>query len=151
MKILIIDIQGFKIGNNKFSLKELAAYDGKLISHFVFRRPFPFHHLNEDLQKQANWLMKNHHCIDWNEGFIPQHEVKNIIHRLTSDTDVIYVKGREKKDILETLTKTAVIEFDEQPALNPTQVNCFFHSKMHCMCALSNVYDLYNNHIINID
>lgn len=48
-----MDIQGFKIENNKFIVKEFAAYDGVRISHYIFKPPFPLKMLSPDLYKQA--------------------------------------------------------------------------------------------------
>jgi hypothetical protein len=150
IKILVVDIQGFKLEKNKFIPKELAAYDGKQFSHYIFNPPFSFNHLSKELKQQAEWLMKNHHCIDWNEGFTPHHQFKSILNRLTLNVDIIYVKGGEKKKYL-PLEKISIMEFEEQPALKPQKPMCFYHSKPECMCALTNVFQLYNNFIMNID
>ena len=55
MKQLVVDVQGFKIENNKFISKELAAYDGRKICHYVFKPPFNLNQLPPNLTKEANW------------------------------------------------------------------------------------------------
>lgn len=141
---LVMDIQGFKIENNKFITKELAAYDGFHISHHVFKQPFEISLLPPDLHKQAIWLMKNHHCIQWNQGFTPLHKFSDIVKSLTAKCECVYVKGEEKMNIIRKYSSKPVIELDEYPALLPDKPQCFFHSKKHCVCALSNAFYLYN-------
>lgn len=145
---LIVDIQGFKTSDKTFTPKELAAYDGNSICHYIFRPPFPFNVLPQHLQKQASWLMDNHHCIDWDEGFTPAYQFPRILRRLLRNAEVIYVKGREKVTFLKRYTDKSFVEIEEQPALTPTQPACMCHTKPLCYCALSNVYHLYNHYVM---
>lgn len=145
---MIIDVQFFKIGNNTYMPKELAAYNGSAVSHYVFRRPFQFCLLPEPLQKQATWLMNNHHCIDWDEGFTPTFQFRIIIERVLRDADEVYVKGSEKASFLRKYTDKPILEIEERPPLSPSQPACIYHSKSICYCALSNVYHLYNHYVM---
>lgn len=145
---LVLDIQGFKIEKNKFIAKELAAFDGKRISHFVFRPPFPLDYLPPTYHKQATWLMNNHHCISWEDGFTPLHKFRGIVQWLTEDSDVVYVKGKEKATYVKQFATTPVIELEEQPNITTSEPSCFFHTKEKCICALSNVYSLYDNNFM---
>jgi hypothetical protein len=146
---LVLDVQCFKRENNKFMAKELAAYDGEKISHFVFKPPFPFEMLSHDLQKQANWLTRNHHGIDWSSGSIPMHLFGDIMQDITTSADRIYVKGREKADYLRKFIPKPIIEFDEEPALSKGAPRCFYHSNNFCMCALTNVFYLHEHFIMS--
>lgn len=148
---VIVDVQGFKISPKTFSPKELATYDGKLISHYIFRAPFRFQDLPHDLQKQANWLMNNHHCIDWNEGFTPVFQFRHILERAIQDADVVYVKGGEKASYLRKYSSKPIIEIEEQPALSRSPPACMHHLCSPCYCALSNVYHLYHTYVMNQD
>lgn len=145
---LIVDIQGFKTNDKTFTPKELAAYNGNSISHYIFKPPFPFDALPLHLQKQASWLMANHHSIDWDEGFTPAFLFPKILRRLLQDVEIIYMKGREKVSFLKGYTNKPIIEIEEQPALSPTQPSCMHHMKPVCYCALSNVYHLYNHYVM---
>lgn len=146
--LLILDVQGFKVEKNKFIVKEMAAYDGKKICHYIFKPPFPLKLLSPDLQKQANWLTKNYHGIHWNEGFTPLHHFKKIIQDLTDSVESIYVKGKEKADYIRQFIFKPIIEFDEQPSLVMSNPKCFYHLKPNCICAISNVYYLYETFIM---
>lgn len=146
---LVLDVQGFKRENNKFMAKELAAYDGERICHFVFKAPFPFDMLSLDLQKQARWLTDNHHGIQWNSGSIPFHLFNKIIEELSFPADRVYVKGREKATYLQQFISLPIIEFPEEPALKKSVPRCFYHSLNNCICALSNVFFLYENFVMD--
>jgi hypothetical protein len=69
--MVLIDIQGFKITNNKFIPKELAILKNNKMAYYVFAPPFPSTLLPDDVQYQIKWLSKNHHCIKWDIGFVP--------------------------------------------------------------------------------
>lgn len=149
MKRLVVDIQGFKIENNKFIPKELAAYDGEKTCHYIFKPPFNIKHLSMDVYKQALWLIKNHHCISWQQGFTPVYKFGEIVNQIMDKADIVFVKGREKLDYVKNYTLKPVLELYENPALEPTSPKCFYHLKSPCICALTNVYYLYNNFLMN--
>lgn len=146
---LILDIQGFKDENNKFIPKELAAYDGDKINHHVFKQPFSMDLLSPEAYNQALWLMKYHHCICWKSGHTPVHHFSTIIKTLTDDFEFVYVKGREKADYIKKYCNKTIIEIDEQPILVKTAPKCFYHSNSPAMCALSNVFFLYDTFFMN--
>lgn len=145
---IVLDVQGFITADKRFTPKELATYDGATISHHVFKPPFPFDRLPSKFQQQAVWLMNNHHCIPWSEGFTPTHHFADILNRLLKNADFVYVKGREKAEFIRHYTNKPVIEIEEHPALTPTKAACMSHSKSVCYCALSNVYYLYRFYIM---
>lgn len=146
---VVIDLQGFKIENNHFIVKEFAAYDGNKLSHFVFKPPFRMDRLPPHLQKQVVWLTENHHAIKWKDGFVPLHKFFDILHYITDKYDRVYVKGKEKAEyVKKLLLSKPVIELDEQPSLQQGEPNCLFHSKMFCMCALTNVFYLYDKFLM---
>jgi hypothetical protein len=145
---LVLDIQCFKREHNKFVVKELAAYDGEKMSHFLFKQPFPIGMLPHDLQKQVHWLSKHHHCIEWTSGYTPYYYLGDILRDLTSGVDRVYVKGKEKAHYLQKLISKPVIEFDEEPALGKGKPKCFYHSNDFCYCALNIVFHLYENFVM---
>lgn len=148
---VVVDVQCFKMAENKFLPKELAAYDGHGVSHYIFRPPFPFSTLPQNFQEQANWLMNNHHCIHWDEGFTPVHMFPKILQRLVRHADVVYVKGHEKTTFLRNYIKQRVIKIEERPALSASTPYCMHHLKSPCYCALSNVYHLHQHYVMEVD
>lgn len=145
--MLVVDIQGFKIENNEFIVKELAGYDGVKMCHYIFKPPYPLKLLSPDIEKQVTWLTRNHHCIKWNDGFTPLHMFGQIIQNLTSEADYVYIKGNEKANYIRHFISKPVLELAEQPTLKKSIPKCFYHSNKKCMCALTNVYYLYENFI----
>ncbi|CAH2014170.1 unnamed protein product [Acanthoscelides obtectus] len=128
---------------------EHAGYDGQQIRHHVFKPPFALDLLPPDLQTQATWLMQHHHCINWNSGFTPLHTFPKIMDELTKHADRIFFKGIEQANCLRRFSRKPVIEFAEQPRLEPASSACFYHSKPITMCTLSNVFYLYKNFIMS--
>uniref|UniRef100_V5GGY8 Uncharacterized protein n=1 Tax=Anoplophora glabripennis TaxID=217634 RepID=V5GGY8_ANOGL len=145
---LILDMQGFKVEQNRFIVKELAAYDGTKTAHYIFKAPFSVKLLSPDLQKQVTWLTNNYHCLNWNEGYTPFHKFSNIMKELMEKKDVIYVKGKEKADYVRQYSPTVVYELEEHPPLQIAEARCFYHKKSKCMCALTNVFYLYETFIM---
>lgn len=146
MNPIIIDLQSFTTDNNKFIPKELAAYNGYEICHYVFKPPFPFDMLKLNYQRSAKWLIKNYHSINWQTGFTDLHQFQNIMYDLSKKADTIYVKGKEKADYIQKFTNKIVVEMDEHPAIIHQKAMCFYHNNTNkCVCALTNVHYLYNN------
>lgn len=140
---LILDIQGFMAGKDKFIIKEFAAYNGNYVCHHVFKPPFLFACLAFEYQKQAKWLMAHHHAIDWEVGFTPHYLFPKIIKHITSDVTGVYVKGKEKADFIKKHITIPVFELPDTPAVVKRPGSCFYHMTDYCICALTNVYNLY--------
>lgn len=126
-------------------------FDGVRWSHFIFKRPFSRSSLDPEFEQQAAWVIRNHHCIKWEEGFTPFYLLPKILQRLTEGYTEIYVKGREKSEYIRKFVKVPVVEIEEQPALSPMKVSCFHHTETNCFCSLSIVYFLYNMYILQCD
>lgn len=141
-------MQGFKCENNKFIVKELAAFDGSKTCHYLFKSPFSFDCLPKEYQKQANWVSAHHHGIEWNQGYTPFYQFPNIIKHITKNVQTVYVKGTEKANFIRRYTTACVMELPESPRLAPADASCFYHNKDICSCALSNTYFLYNNFVM---
>lgn len=146
---MIVDFQGFKTENNRFLIKELAAFDGFRACHYIFKQPYSFERLPESYRRQARWVSNNHHGIEWDQGFTPLHQLSNILGLLSNQCDEIWVKGAEKTKFIQQYISTPVIELPDSPALQLKEAKCFYHSINICMCALSNVYELYNEFVMN--
>lgn len=146
---MVLDVQGFKTGKNKFIPKELAAYDGNRICHYIFRPPFALNCLDPETLKHTSWLMQNHHCIPWDTGYTPLYKFASIVKDLTEKVDIIYVKGNEKANFLRKYSKKPIVELEDHPPLKTNIPRCFYHTnKESSMCALFNVFFLYDHFIM---
>lgn len=105
---LIIDVQRYKSDNN-FIPKELVAYNGQEIIHYIFRIPFPLISLPPNIQRENKWFADNFHGLDWKEGFTHLSQCKNILFNLSEKADVIYVQGKEKQIIYENILEKKCI------------------------------------------
>lgn len=145
-KMLVIDLQGFYIGK-QFIVKELAAYDGHTKTHFVFKPPFDKSFLSNKDRRQVQWLENNYHRLDWNCGFVDLDNLNNILKKMESNSDVIYVKGKQKCKFLKQYIDN-VLEFphDKEFSLRDYRVRpkCSFHNGLYGHCSLSNVKLIFN-------
>lgn len=143
---IILDIQGFTINDEEFIPKELASYDSNhCISHYVFQPSRSFSSLSTKFRNTANWLMSHHHCIDWNDGFVPASRFDEIVYYLCRSTKVAYVKGREKATFLRRILTIPVKELPENECkLEVGAPMCPYHKKRPSMCSLSNVFYLFS-------
>lgn len=147
-KKIVLDFQGFKDGENEFIIKELAGFDGCKLFHFIFEPPYAFTNLTRKAQSSANWLIRNHHKLNWELGFVPYQKILEILTTITSSYDRIYMKGREKSIYIKKLTKKAILELPEYPPLKLLQPECLYHNNNLCICALTNVKQLYQLFVI---
>lgn len=71
-----IDFQGFKDNLNRFIVKEFALLTKNLKFHDIIKSPAII--LDEKHEKQAKWLTKNYHGLEWRCGHISLSELLNI-------------------------------------------------------------------------
>lgn len=150
MRSVVIDLQGFK--TPEFVPKEIAIWDGERIAHYVFKEPFPFRCLSSSLQRQANWLTKNHHKLKWSDGDVDLSRIPHILSDIKNYADVIYCKGEIKCDFLrkyfygDVLVKDLkqIVNLKSIPRLNKTLSNakCYYHDSG--VCAVDNVKLIYD-------
>lgn len=86
--IFIVDIQGFKISQNKFVIKEFAMISEHYSStfkpiHYIVKSPFSLDEQSQLNYRQTNtikWLTKNCHGLSWNGGNVSISQLKRILH-----------------------------------------------------------------------
>ncbi|KAF7383162.1 hypothetical protein HZH68_015011 [Vespula germanica] len=166
-KVVFVDLQGFKIQNNLFVLKEFAICDmtDNLVANYVFLPPFHEDQLSRKDEIGVRWLTDNHHGLEWNDGFVNYNLRYEIFeqHLICSSSILnIYMKGTEKiqwlyeflsekhsRLLLEKRIKILNIE-DEIQYLISTELDnneyskCFLHRNKK-FCALKIVQILKRN------
>lgn len=149
-KTVFIDLQGFKSNSNDFIAKEIAVvYNSKEHINFIIKSPFDFQCLSAEKQKEAYWLMKNYHHLNWNDG---QVSFKSVIKFLkaTVKYSSVYVKGEEKKRWLEKMLKREIFNMEDIGCINFKQMNAKYPEYLCCsyhnygVCALRNAIMLEN-------
>lgn len=159
---VIVDLQGFRLKDNQFILKEFAYKTNDTTQVFLLKPPFAFSKLDKQETRNVRWLEINR-GLKWNEGYYTYKQFLEIIQPFFYKK-TIYVKGFEKikwmHDIL-SLTKCCIFNiedlgcpnFDElykRYAANRYRNLCIFHRNV---CAFKNVaciYDWCNNKNINL-
>lgn len=142
----IVDIQGFKIEDNKFIVKEIAILCDDQVQVLLIQPPFPFYNLTTEDRKQVKWIEKNRK-MSWNDGFIPYNKFLMYTDEFLLDK-TIYCKGVEKSVWIKNIfDHNHVINLEDMhcPKLlslyeeyrNCTDIfNCIYHPTI---CALRNV------------
>lgn len=151
--IAIVDVQGFKIDDNKFILKEIAIVCKDNIQVFLVQPPFPYSQLTPKECKLVSWIERNRKLY-WNEGFITYDQVLLFIANYLLDK-TIYCKGTEKVTWIRNMlcyNNNEVINLEnmncpnfltlyEQYRLSKDVYSCIYHPTI---CALKNVMCLKN-------
>lgn len=150
MEYLIVDLQGFKVNQNKFILKEICIWKRDRIHHFIIKPPFDWKYLSKRSKQQAVWLKKNYHGLDWTDGITTFSELIEQIKPLFEKRNlIVFVKGEEKIEWLKKLFQC----FKLNSIINLEHVDCeinlhdfeiknviFDHCNYHKLrCALQNV------------
>lgn len=142
--VAFIDIQGFKIGYNKFILKEVYVniIEENFNYHALINSPLPFNKLIETEKQQVQWLTYNYHGIPWESGNIPLTQFKRDMKDVLKDKTII-CKGIEKLKWLQSFfVKISIKEY-----INCENLGCNINLSNHETCEhLSNICD-YHNHI----
>lgn len=102
-RIGVCDIQAFNVP--EFEPKEVTIFGGpNEVHHFLFKSSKSFNELHPDLRKQAGFLRFNKHGLRFDDGFIPQYEIKSLLRRcIINRFERIYVKGAVKMEYLRTI------------------------------------------------
>lgn len=112
MKLAAVDIQGYELSEG-FCVKEMTFDDGNQISHFLFKAPREYETLSLNEKKIITHLENKYHGIRYSNGYIPYTELDNILSDLLSGIDLIYVKGHQKMDFLQS--KILFLNMDISP------------------------------------
>lgn len=149
---VFVDLQGFRGNSNNFIPKEIAVvFNDKQYYNFIIKPPYEFSYLLPEKKKQANWLTKNHHHLQWEDGYASIGSVCEFINANTTNSSV-YVKGLEKKRWLEEMLQKNVFNIENVLCCYnlkrlekeyPDCVRCSSHS--HGTCALKNALLIQKN------
>lgn len=134
-----VDVQGFKTSRNRFMCKEFCLVDGDFIYHALVKSPFPFNKMVKYYQRQAIWLMDNHHKILYDSGDIHIHDLREyVLPRVQNKT--IIVKGSNKvswvQQIFENCDGINCMNIEDFEDFEPFERNsqpfevCHYHSNI---------------------
>lgn len=142
----IVDIQYFsRCSSDMAIIKELAilSRNGQNVGHWTFQPSFDWSSLNDAEKRSANWVISNHHGLQWDQGDVPYIDLVPIITTIIPSTAKIYVKRNMKKKILSNFSFKNIINLETPPSLKQSDIekSCWSHAP-HFICALRNVYTI---------
>lgn len=144
----IVEFQAFRNNNDRFIIKELVFLDllTYVVYPFYFKPPFPFTFLNGKAKRTNNWMTKNFHHLQWNEGLVSYTDLHNIMYHFCNKFSNIYTRGLEKRNMIKTYSYGSVVDVNVPKDFSYQYGNiCDFakdpkHGQLHC--ALQNAYRL---------
>lgn len=142
---VVLDFEGFQLKQGKFIVKEMAAYavnDPSYRGRWLFQPPHSFQQLPEKNQRSFSWVSRNIHHLSWSSGQLPYTDLEFILRVNFRLFKKIYVKGLEKKNFLEKISKREIINLDDLDCppmrdLPPVDVFCpYMHIKNFDHCSV---------------
>lgn len=156
---LVADIQCVMNANNVHVPKEVSvvSLSDEYIGHWIIAPPYTGKKLPNNVKTTNKWLFRNKHGLEWEDGYMTKPALVNHLREITKNFDKIYVRGAEKKKILESLVFNDVINLEEDqeeryPAFNElmwSSARCILHasrrqSSVTHSCALNRAVRLKN-------
>lgn len=148
---VIIDVQGFKIEENRFIIKEFAITCGNSLQVYLFKPPFAYKYLTEPEKRQVDWIERNRNLY-WSDGYVDYSVIRNHIVLALRNKSIL-TKGSEKiiwlKEMLENNNVynledrgcPNLISLYEKYKHSKNVFSCIYH---HSICAQKNVTCLKN-------
>lgn len=154
MKFVVIDIQGFNLlsaqNEWKFYPKEITITNGFQANHYLLKPPLEFKKLSARNKKQVRYEEKHIHGLRYSSGNIQ--DIHDILIKLLSEYDVVYVKGQQKHEYLmgvcaqnhQNIINVEGHEFWNIPTFKAQKPRCLDHLKdKHYSCSNTNSSILY--------
>lgn len=153
----IIDVQGFYDKDGEFLPKEVAVLgiDCKVSRHWIVKYDLKEHsviNLPVGLLASNTYLTCHHHGLEWYDGESNLTDVYMTLRKITRNALRIYVRGYQKKEILQSLLGRQIINLEEYrcPSFKnlprDSEHFCAEHGamKQYFACALAYTYKLRN-------
>lgn len=148
-RAVVLDVQCFFDNELKLIVKELSMYDLNYHSsqHWIFKPPENIVIYCGKAKRANRWVTHNQHRIPWEAGDVNFEETGKIVNNIFSSFDSIYVKGRQKIDLLCSYVQCKSPEFINLETLGcpkldtlmePTWLgsHCFFHNFDPTACTI---------------
>ena len=128
----IVDMQGFKQGENEYVLKELAIvplFETCEPLHVLVKQPFSWRKLTEKCKEENIWLQHNYHGIRWKSSGIEYCQIGKILREALHDATKVYVQNQLKAEWLKRfkfpVCNISTLEFSSKPKCVTV---CLFHN-----------------------
>jgi hypothetical protein len=110
------DLQMLRGQEGEYVIKEFSVFDlhEKSPETVIFAAPYSDELIPSRYWRQNNYVTQNIHGLHWYMGRTPYDQLEKVVQRMTWGYTVLYVKGEEKKRLLQNLVKHArVINIEE--------------------------------------
>ena len=156
MLAIIVGMEGFKLTNGQFIVKEFAyvnTNNGQSMCYFIIA-PASYYKYTESEGKIINWLTKHFHKINLDFGFTKFEDIKIIFNSLSNTSDTLFlVKGKDKCTFLSTLTGKKILNLEDYGCpkfehLSYPNTYCGFdkhHNTNHCALKKASSYAKWYN------
>lgn len=153
---LVIDIQCCKDAKKNSLLKEIAVLtvEGDHVAHWIVLPPYSAKKLPSEVRRENQWLAKNYHGLDWDDGFVYKSALYRNLISITKNFGRVFVRGGEKKKLLENIISNEIINLEgdeDHPAFHDLKwidSFCMYHSSklnhISYRCAFNNAVRLRN-------
>lgn len=156
---LVVDIQCVMNVNNTYIPKEVALLSlaDAYIGHWIVAPPYSAKKLPISVKRTNKWLSRNKHGLEWEDGFITRPALVSHLREICKNVEKVYVRGAEKKKILENIILNEIINLEEDEEekipsfadLAWSNTYCILHASrpnasVAFSCALNNAVRLKN-------
>ena len=142
------DIQMLRGQSGEYVLKEFAVFEptdvAQVYKAATFAPPYAAEFLPEKYVKQNSYGARHLHGLRWDDGDLSYEQLPRILYEMTRQYKVLYVKGEDKKKILQFFLPTKDVYNIEMldcpklrklplvwaPCANDAAAGC--HSKHNC-------------------
>ena len=137
---LVADIQCCMNANNIHIPKEIAflSLNNDYMGHWIVSPPYPGKKLPLSVKSTNKWLSRNKHGLEWEDGYITKPALTTHLRVISKNFEKIYVRGKEKKNVLENIVFNNIINVEEEeegekkhPSFNDlawSNTFCIFHA-----------------------
>ena len=110
------DLQMLRGQTGEYIVKEFSLFDvnEKTPETVIFSAPYSEEFLPSRYRRQNDYVTHNLHGLAWYKGRTPYERLEKVVQRMTWGYTVLYVKGEEKKRVLQNIVKHAnVVNIEE--------------------------------------
>lgn len=136
---LVADIQCCMNADNVHVPKEVAllSLNDDFIGHWIVSPPYPGKKLPISVKTTNKWLSHYKHGLEWEDGYITKPSLTAHLREISKKFENIYVRGQEKKKILENIVFNGIIDIaeenhdEEQSSFSElpwSTTSCIFHA-----------------------
>lgn len=111
------DLQMLRGQHGEYVVKEFAVYEATRTADtfqvVTFAPPYPEEDVPEKYQQQNKYVTNHIHGLEWSHGDKPYEELRGMLNEMTAHIPTLYIKGAEKRRLLQTLVQSQVMDIEK--------------------------------------